>query len=71
MQIEVCDICGEKMEEDNKRYIVKAKERKCTADYYIPGIFVQSYYSEKIDVCCYCAQAIVELSKKHRKEKKE
>ena len=67
MKIEICDICGEKMYENNKKYAINVKERKSTITYE-NGMCFQKFYWHKIDVCCFCKNAIVELSKKNRKE---
>lgn len=67
MKTEICDICGKIMETDNKKYKIKAKEIKSTIEYE-RGMFFSRYYWDKIDVCCFCQNAIVELSKKNRKK---
>lgn len=67
MKTVICDICGNIMDEDTIKYIIKAKERKSTAEYE-RGMFFRHYYWDKIDVCYFCKNAIVELSKKNRKE---
>jgi chemotaxis methyl-accepting protein methylase len=70
MKTVICDICGEKMDEDTIKYIIKAKERKSTVEFE-RGMFFHSYYWDKIDVCYFCKNAIVELSKKNRKKIEE
>lgn len=67
MKTTICDICGNEMEEDTEKYIIKVKERKKTVEYEC-GMFFPRYYWDKIDVCCFCKNAIVKLSKKNRKK---